>query len=442
MFGKLSQQRLISAFMVLFLIIGPFSVTQWNKINILILFTLASTIFLLSTLLGRRLRLWSVSFYPSLLYVSGFIISLFALVLTREHLTGDYVTSVIFGRLFTFITVLLTVLIINFWLAQTEEKELHKSLRIAFSIGLIFVLLGHWQFIGNIIGIPFFIETRDWMHGVPSAIRSVVPKRLTSIAEEPNYLSPLLIEYLILAGLVIANKHIKFIAYALGFFVIIFSFSGGVYINVLLMLSCFGCLSLYRSFTHGKLKGQDFVFLFFIILGFAIIVSVGDILLEFLYFKLQGEAAGQSARSQFLSSLAQLISDSSLSQLLFGHGMATMSVLTDFGLPKEEFLFRITNNFYLDMIWEGGFVGLSCILVFFGYLLFIGFNNYLKNKYYEAGLLLTIHMMITCLYRSEYLSSHFLWVMTLIFICYKMGSINMQGHCTSSKSKQICTQLS
>ncbi|GIU49902.1 hypothetical protein TUM4438_34520 [Shewanella sairae] len=309
------------------------------------------------------------------------------------------------------------------WLSQVALSELQRALKIAFGVALFFVLLGHWQFIGNLVGIPFFIETRDWMHGVPSAIRSVVPRRLTSIAEEPNFLSPLLIEYIILASLVIAGKKTKLIAYGLGIFVIIFSFSGGVYINALLLVTCFGFLSLYRSLVSGRLKGQDLVFLFLVLLGLSILLSIGDILLDFLYYKFQGEAAGQSARSQFLSSLAMLISQSKAMELTFGHGMATMSVLTDFGLAKEEFLFRITNNFYLDMIWEGGFLGLTCVLLFFGYLLFIGFRHYLDNKYFEAGLLLTIHMMITCLYRSEYLSSHFLWVVTLIFICYKLGSM-------------------
>lgn len=425
-FWKLSQKGLTSVFIILFLILGPFSITQWNKVNILIVFVIASITLILVFLMGRKLKFWPVSFYPSLIYIFSFIVSLYSLVLTRESLTGEYVNSVIFGRLFTFVTILLTVLLINLWLAQAEDKDLLKSLKIGFSIGLIFILLGYWQFIGNIMGIPFFIETRDWMHGVPIAIQSIVPRRLTSIAEEPNYLSPLLIEYLILTGLVIAKKIIKYLAYGLGLFVVIFSFSGGAYVNLLLVLSFYGFISLYRSFIFGKLKAQDLVFLFLIILFFCVILSIGDILIDFIFAKLQGEAAGQSARSQFLSSLVQLISDSSLSQLLFGHGMATMSVLTDFGLPNEEFLFRITNNFYLDMIWEGGALGLSCIIIFFGYLLLVGFSNYLSNKYYEAGLLLTVHMMITCLYRSEYLSPHFIWVMTLIFICYKKGSCDMQ----------------
>ncbi|SUI75478.1 Lipid A core - O-antigen ligase and related enzymes [Shewanella morhuae] len=421
--------------MIFFFIAGPFSITQWNKINILIIFILSSTTLLLTALLGRKLRFWLISFYPSLIYIFSFIVSLFALILTREYLTGEYFDSVIFGRLFTFITVSFVLFIINLWLSQVGNDELLRSLKITFSIGFCFVLLGHWQFIGNLFGIPFFIETRDWMHGVPAAIRSVLPMRLTSIAEEPNFLSPLLIEYLILTGLVVNGVLIRFGAYALGLFVLVLSFSGGVYVNLILILAFYSILSLYRSFTLSKIKIRDFIFLFFIVLCFGLVISIGNILIDFISVKLQGEAGGQSGRSQFLLSLTQLISNSDFSQLLLGHGMATMSVLTAFGLPKDEFLFRITNNFYLDMIWEGGFLGLFLILMFFIYLLFIGIKSYLINKYYEAGLLFTVHMMITCLYRSEYLSSHFLWVMTLIFICYKKGAIDMQRELTSSMPK-------
>lgn len=435
--GYLSQRSLLSAFMVLFLIIGPFSITEINKINVLILFVTSFSTFFLCLLIGYKIRFWAISYRPSLLYILGFIISLFAILLTREHLTGEFVSSVIIGRLFTFLTVIFTIVLINMWLSEVQLAQLHRALTIAFSVALLFVLLGHWQFIGNLLGIPFFIETRDWMHGVPSAIRSVVPRRLTSIAEEPNFLSPLLIEYIILASLVIVNRKAKLLAYALGVFVLIFSFSGGVYINALLLVICVGFLSLYRSLVSGRLKGQDLVFIFLVFLGFSILLSIGDILLEFLYYKFQGEAAGQSARSQFLTSLAILISESSITQLIFGHGMATMSVLPDFGLAKEEFLFRITNNYYLDMVWEGGFLGLTCILLFFGYLLFIGFNHYQTNKYFEAGLLLTIHMMITCLYRSEYLSSHFLWVLTLIFICYRIGAYKNQSAAVTASSSKV-----
>ncbi|WP_162618123.1 hypothetical protein [Shewanella halifaxensis] len=433
--GHLSQRSILAAFMMIFLVIGPFSITELNKINVLILFLLSSVTLFFCLLCGRKLRFHSLSLIPSLFYLASFIVSLFAILLTRDYLTGEYVSGVIFGRLFTFLTVIFTVLIVNLWLSQVDRRQLEKALKVAFSIGLVFILLGHWQFIGNLLGIPFFIETRDWMHGVPAAIRSVVPRRLTSIAEEPNFLSPLLVEYIVLASLVIVRKKVKVIAYALGVFVIIFSFSGGVYINVMLLVMCIGFLSLYRSLISGHLKGQDFIFLFLVLLVGAILLSVGDILVEFLYYKFQGEAAGKSARSQFLTSLIVLISDSKASQLIFGHGMATMSVLTDFGLAKEEFLFRITNNFYLDMIWEGGFLGLTFVLLFFSYLLFIGFKHYLDNKYFEAGLLLTIHMMITCLYRSEYLSSHFMWVMTLIFICYRLGSM------TNSSKKNESSNL-
>ena len=412
--------------MFLFFIMGPLSTTQWNKIVVVIFFSLAFITILFCTLLSNKNRFWSLAFFSSLFYLCAFIVSLFAILLTREHLTSDFIDSVIVGRLFTFVTVLMMVYLLNVWLVASDEKQLKKALKIAFFVLFIFISLGIWQFIGNLIGIPFFIETRDWMHGVPSAIRSLVPKRLTSISEEPNFLSPLLIEYLILIGLVVVRRSIKYTLYALGLFVALFSFSGGVYINLLLLIFVYGVLSLFRSLMNGVLNSKDIVFILSIFIFFVLIIFIGDILLEFLYYKVQGEAAGQSSRSQFLSSLIQLITDSNFSQLMFGHGMGTMGVLTSFGLPKEEFIFRITNNFYLDMLWEGGVIGLGFIILFFTSLLFFGLKGYMDNRYIEAGLLLTIHMIITSLYRSEYLSAHFVWVLTIVLVCYRLGCIKNQ----------------
>lgn len=427
MFWKMTQYRLLSIFMFLFLIMGPLSTTQWNKVVVVSIFFLASMVIFLSSLLSKKNRFWSLALYSSLCYVAAFVIALFAILLTREHLTGEYIDSVIIGRLFTFVTVLMMVYLVNIWLASSDVKQLEKALRVAFFVLLVFIFLGILQFIGNLVGVPFFIETRDWMHGVPSAIRSVVPKRLTSIAEEPNFLSPLLIEYLIITGLVIARKDIKYTLYALGLFVVLFSFSGGVYINLLLLIFVYGVLSLFRSLMKGVLKGHDFVFIFGMFLCFVFIIFVGDILLEFLYYKVQGEAAGQSSRGQFLVSLIQLIANSSFSQLLFGHGMGTMGVLTEFGLPKEDFIFSISNNFYLDMLWEGGFVGLGFIIMFFIQLLYHGLKGYMNDRYIEAGLFLTVHMVITSLYRSEYLSTHFIWVLSLILVCYRLGHIKVKN---------------
>lgn len=426
MVSKITQYRFLSIFMFLFFIMGPLSTTQWNKIVVVIFFSLAFITILFCTLLSNKNRFWSLAFFSSLFYLCAFIVSLFAILLTREHLTSDFIDSVIVGRLFTFVTVLMMVYLLNVWLVASDEKQLKKALKIAFFVLFIFISLGIWQFIGNLIGIPFFIETRDWMHGVPSAIRSLVPKRLTSISEEPNFLSPLLIEYLILIGLVVVRRSIKYTLYALGLFVALFSFSGGVYINLLLLIFVYGVLSLFRSLMNGVLNSKDIVFILSIFIFFVLIIFIGDILLEFLYYKVQGEAAGQSSRSQFLSSLIQLITDSNFSQLMFGHGMGTMGVLTSFGLPKEEFIFRITNNFYLDMLWEGGFIGLGFIILFFTSLLFFGLKGYMDNRYIEAGLLLTIHMIITSLYRSEYLSAHFVWVFTIVLVCYRLGCIKNQ----------------
>tara|TARA_R110002072_G_scaffold245959_3_gene405208 strand:- start:10963 stop:12222 length:1260 start_codon:yes stop_codon:yes gene_type:complete len=407
--------------MMVFFFIGPFSTTKWSIFFVVGTFAFSASVLLFILPFIRHVSFCRESLYSSLFYLGAFLVSIFSIIINREYLLGEYLNSIIIGRFFTLIITVFVIILLNIWLNSVDDRRLKMCLKIGFFTCCVFVFFAYWQFIGNMFGIEFFVDTRDWMHSVPPSIRSIVPKRLTSLAEEPNFLAPILIEFIILTALFIKGNLKKYLAFTLGVFAVLLSFSGGAIGNLILIFLAFGFLSLARSISTRVFKARDilFVVLTFIFLSF--LIAFGDVLFEFIRVKLERESSGSSARSQFISSLIELIANSSTMELLFGHGIASLSVLTDFGLSNEDYLFRISNIFYLDIFWEAGLIGLVFVLCFFGILFKRGLRLYMYNKYIEAGLLLTIHLAITSFYRSEYLSLHFIWVLHMILVCYKLG---------------------
>ncbi len=72
------------------------------------------------------------------------------------------------------------------------------SIKIALFSSVLFIFFAFVQYAFFYLKIPFFFDSRSDMHGVPKAIKLLIPNRLTSLAREPNFYSPLLIEYLLI----------------------------------------------------------------------------------------------------------------------------------------------------------------------------------------------------------------------------------------------------
>jgi len=407
----------------LFAILAPLSVTQWNKMVLVTLFASSVFALLLHVTSTRKIQLDMNYGLIIVLFLSVFIIPLFSIIINRDYLVGEYLKSVIIGRLFTMVFMVLNATVILLWLSRANRTELVSFLKWCLFPALMFVLLAYWQLIGGLLGIPFFIETRDWMHGVPSTLRAVLPSRLTSIAEEPNFLAPILMETILLTVLLVKQTLFRLGAMFLTLIVVVLSFSGGAYVNLFLL----GVISSIFIFLRSCLRQRIGIFQ---VIGVFIVVSIivaisywGVLLFDFISYKLQHEASGGSSRSQFLMSLINMLIESDLVQLIFGHGIGTMSILDEFGLRSEDYLFRITNNFFLDMFWEGGALSVTLILSFMTYLVLIGLKGFHCSNFYFIGMLMTFHLMITATYRSEYLSTHFIWVLTLIMVIYKIGRL-------------------
>ncbi|NVC92196.1 hypothetical protein FC650_00775 [Vibrio natriegens] len=418
---SLEPNKLLGVQMYLFAILAPLSVTKWNKIVLVLLFLSALITFFYYITISKKLTFDKYSFGVILIFLSVFFVSLFSILINRDYLVADYLKSVVIGRMFTLITLTLNLLLFTVWLAIADERCVKRILKFGLFTAFTFILLGYWQVIGKLIGIPFFVDTRDWMHGVPAALRSIFPSRVTSIAEEPNFLSPILMECMLLIALLVEKKAIRLTMLGMTVIIVVLSFSGGAYVNFALICTFVFSLIALKTVLTGKTRISHFFVLLLVFCLLLVLMYLGTLLLDFIYFKLQHEATGGSSRSQFMVSFTSLLARSNLVQLIFGHGLGTMSVLDSFGMRSEDYLFRITNNYTLDMFWEGGVIGVGLILLFYFKLIYPGLKYGFKNNAYLIGAVMSFHFIVTSTYRSEYLSTHFLWVILMIFSIYKLA---------------------
>ncbi|MEH0671440.1 hypothetical protein H4F32_17835 [Vibrio owensii] len=418
---NLEPMKRLEGHVYLFALLAPLSVTKWNKIVLVVLFLSAAFSVLYYFLLARKVKFEKYSLTTCGLFLAVFLVSLFSILVNRDYLVAEYLRSVIIGRLFTFTALVLNLLVILMWLPSANERSVKKLLYYGLVTTLTFVILGYWQLISKQLGIPFFIDTRDWMHGVPAALRSVFPSRITSIAEEPNFLSPILMECLILIALLIRSKFWSVFLLGMTTIIVVLSFSGGAYVNFALLCAFIFFYTFLKTSTTGKTRISHFVIMLAVVFFIGVIVYFGALFIEFIYYKLQHEASGGSSRSQFMISFSNLIAESSVTQLIFGHGLGTMSVLDSFGMRSEDYLFRITNNYVLDMFWEGGALGVFLIFSFFTALILPGIKYGFLSRYYFFGALMGFQILVTSTYRSEYLSTHFTWALLITLCIYKLA---------------------
>lgn len=258
------------------------------------------------------------------------------------------------------------------------------------------------------------------MHGVPQVLRSIIPNRITSIAREPNFYAPILIESIILARLIFSGFW-KYVFIFSTLVILVLTFSGGAYAHLILLLFFFivqrmsftgkGLMSLLKIIT---------VCLVFGLVAYMLFENEVAILLDFIEAKTSTESSGASFRSQVMAAIFNEWSSSGLKSLIFGHGIGTLAFFSEISGDGVYLDFAITNNFYLDYLWDTGIVGIILFVVLWGYGISFFFNRRKKSISFESGLLLFVSLLITGLYRSEYVTTHFSWVLALVIVIYRV----------------------
>lgn len=406
------------------LFVAPMSVTPWNKMALVLVFLISLFMCVIFLVSRGRLLIEKLPLNLLLCYVTMFCIGFLSLIIHSGEPFGIFISPDSLGRLFT-ITSLTLALMAGYAFISSLTDEAAESIRWIWLLpGFTFVMFGIYQVYCNLTGTPFIIDTRDWMHGVPKVIQDAVPKRVTSIAEEPSFVAPILIEAFLLSYFLIYRTALKYTVLAVIAALLLLTFSGGAYVNALFIGLVAVAIVLWR-FPLGKIHFSLFLLL---LLALGLLFSVGQILIEFAINKFVHEAAGGSSRAVFMSDLLTLQFTAPPFSLLFGHGMTSLSQLGEFGMRAEDVLFRISNNMFLDILWESGILGLVAMVLLFTLLLKQSLAIQVKlHKQLSLSFLLTCQMIVTGMYRSEYISTHLIWMLLLVVWAIKWESAKLNG---------------
>lgn len=283
---------------------------------------------------------------------------------------------------------------------------------------MIFVIVGLWQFLHYITGLPFLnIQTRDYIHSVGSRA-FFINNRLTSLASEPSYFASLVIDMMILAFLV-SKKPLK--PFFLGLFILIFSYSGGGFLNILILIP---------FFLIGYIKYKGYRFKKINIFKSAIIITLISVVFIYkrdeiynLMYPILGRIdtifdINKHSRMFIMIMPFLWVLEGNVINALFGYGPNSYSYLslTKF-LPNGNRVHTTSNSFYSDTIFELGYVGFSVYIWMFIRLIFTSFKNIYNNKNFFISMLLSVHLAASSIYRADFMQPRF-WI--LLFIIVKL----------------------
>lgn len=314
--------------------------------------------------------------------------------------------------------------IIFYWTITTflysifiKQKNYQKILYI-YSIGIFiaFAIIGLCQIMAMVLNLPFpDFGTRTHLHSISLPILPNL-KRITSIADEPSYLVPFLID----ATLIFIFLR-KYILATILVLLCVCSLSFGGYVNIFLL----GCFYLFLNRKKIKVK-YIYTTLFFLSI---ILITLGKYLLPLFEIILNRREfssnfeASDSARTSVISLIFEFIKESNWVYILFGHGPSSFKYLNLSKTLYDGSPFHTTsNNLFVDIAYEGGLFSLFCIILLFARLYYIFNKKEKKNNKNIIFLskILIAHLFLTSMYRADYVSPRFFSILLILGLLYKI----------------------
>ena len=223
---------------------------------------------------------------------------------------------------------------------------------------------------------------------------------------------------MILAFLV-SKKPLK--PFFLGLFILIFSYSGGGFLNILILIP---------FFLIGYIKYKGYRFKKINIFKSAIIITLISVVFIYkrdeiynLMYPILGRIdtifdINKHSRMFIMIMPFLWVLEGNVINALFGYGPNSYSYLslTKF-LPNGNRVHTTSNSFYSDTIFELGYVGFSVYIWMFIRLIFTSFKNIYNNKNFFISMLLSVHLAASSIYRADFMQSRF-WI--LLFIIVKL----------------------
>lgn len=293
-----------------------------------------------------------------------------------------------------------------------------ESLLSAYSYGCIVLLvLGWWQLAHYIFGIPFLdVETRNFIHSMDGNIG--LGFRVTSIAEEPAYLIPYLIDLFIILFYKVAPPMTRK-SRLRGMLLI--GIMGLLLFTLSLSAYCNFAFIVLLVFVFMRRTKRKFLLGFLISLLAALMVAlVGDMILAVLQrLNFQDLMASNRLQEGYLPIL-HMLNDASPFTILLGYGAKGFDYIRQFVFYKTGWLTgqpiaTTSHVIFIDFFVEYGLVGLGLIITLFCILWYMATSVYRCGGGRVAQLLVA-NLFICSLYTADYASPRFT-IMLIFIIC-------------------------
>ena len=353
------------------------------------------------------------------------IVSFFNINLLSEN--RDYINYFFkdsLGRKINILVFFLIFIGINSTIKNGNKYILKKILK-SYILGVtIFIsIVGLWQVLNKYFNIPMLFELNSRAH-IHSAgtVANFLKIRLTGLANEPSYAAPYLIDVIILSYLFRYRKLLVF-----NLLVLLLTYSGGGYINLFFL---FVLIFFHKGLARRKTK------IFIIILS--IFFSLLLVSLNFYKFlELFSPVLNRFSSEHDLFSIKYNIRsymvimpfvwiflEEGFFPYLFGMGTGSFKYLSNTKFFYDgRSVHGTSNNLFSDFVYECGYIGLVLVIIMF-FLLFKRLErNFKKNKniYNKVNLILFFHLIVSSLYRADFLSSRFFLIISFIKILDLLG---------------------
>jgi len=414
--------------MSLFFLTAPFVVSSIfqgfipNLPTSVVMQTLIASYLALYLLKRKTMVLTKFELTTIFLFIAPVMISILgvfvASILEQNIVYQRYVSSNLLNRVFI-VTLNITILVglLTMTSNWTIEKVLCMIKKYYYGL-VIFTLVGVWQFLHFTFGIPFIdIGSRSYIHSVQGT-SLFISQRLTSLAAEPSFLAPLVIDLMILTWL-LSKKPIR--AFILGLFVLIFSYSGGGYLNLSILVIAY-------IFGHLKFKGykvskkQCLYFFLVSLLVLVFIAQYSNNIYEILYPVLNRTNSifdiQKSGRMYMFIMPFIWVLRNNIINALFGYGPNSFNYLNQTETLTNGSPVHVTsNNLYSDTVFELGYIGLASYITIPMLMIKKTWGGMYRNRYYMIAYMLTVHIFLSSIYRADFMQPRF-WV--IIFIILKL----------------------
>lgn len=353
------------------------------------------------------------------------IVSFFNVNLLSEN--KDYVNYFFkdsLGRKINILVFFLIFIGINSIIKNNNKYMLKKILK-SYVLGVtIFIsIVGLWQVLNKYfnIPIPFELNSRTHIHSA-GTVASFLKIRLTGLANEPSYAAPYLIDVIILSYLFRYKKLFIF-----NLFILLLTYSGGGYIDLLFL---FMLIFFHKGLARRKIKVSIIILSIFFILS---LISSN----YSKFFELFSPVLNRFSSEHDLFSIKYNIRsymvimpfvwiflEKGFFPYFFGMGTGSFKYLSNTKFFYDGRSVHITsNNLFSDFVYECGYIGLVLLIIMFILLFKRLEKNFKKNKniYNKVNLILFFHLIVSSLYRADFLSSRFFLIISFIKILELLG---------------------